>query len=63
LIQNLGTDNIHGRKVDIRSAEPKQQNSNQPVPVIPGRGGYAPRGGMSGGGPPGGFAMIPKYGD
>ena len=40
LIQNMQTTNIFGRKVDIKSAEPKQQNSNQPAPIIPRGGGY-----------------------
>jgi len=64
LIKNVQITEINGRKVDIKSAEPKQSNSNQPAPVIPRRnpaGAYA-------GGPPGvgqesgQFAVIPQYG-
>ena len=63
LILDVGTTNICGRKVDIKSAEPKQSNSNQPAPVIPKRVPYGER---SLGQPPnsGGnqYAMIPQYG-
>lgn len=60
LIQNVVTTSIFGRKVDIKSAEPKQANSNQPPPVIPRRMPYGGPAGPSGGGQ---FAMIPQYGD
>lgn len=73
LIQHLGTTTIQGRKVDIKSAEPKQQNSSSPAPIIPkripqGEGNFRGGGSQFGGdrGRPngqGGYAMIPQYGD
>jgi hypothetical protein len=35
LIINMQVTTINGRKVDIKSAEPKQRDSSQPVPIIP----------------------------
>ena len=37
LILNVHSTTINGRKVDIKSAEPKQRDSSQPPPVIPRR--------------------------
>lgn len=59
LILNVHYTTINGRKVDIKSAEPKQRDSSQPAPVIPRR---PQPGGFPGGFGQNQFAVIPQYG-
>ena len=61
LIINMQVTTINGRKVDIKSAEPKQKDSSQPAPVIPRKfNNQFPA--VAGFNQPA-YAMIPQYGE